>query len=208
MASDSLITYDVEAFIQAFDGATVEIAKLIQKAIRSTMAKTRRKAVTMLSDLIREKWNIKKKDLDKRIRVRIGDRGQDYDAFELTIKGTSVSLAYFGATQYTGNRVQTRTTGRVRKTRSRFQGVQVEVVKGRKTRLAGAFMQAVGSGHIMVARRKGLGRYPLAVKASISPASMFEQEQVQDKFDTELIDYIEKTFAHELDWRLRQAGLA
>lgn len=202
--SREVIWFDIDAFSGALESALDGTQREVKAAIRSTMARTRRHATTLISSMIREKWNIKKKDLDKRIAVKVGSRGTEYDSFEMVIKGTSVSLAYFGATQYAGNRVQTRRVGRIRKTRSAFQGVQVEVLKGRKTKLAGAFMQAADSGHTMVMKRKGKGRYPLAIKASISPASMFEDAGTADKFEEAIFDFIEREFDRQLAWRLER----
>ena len=134
-------------------------------------------------------------------------RAGEYESFELTIKGISISLAYFGAKQYMGNKVISRTVGRANRRTSKFQGMQVEVIKGRRTRLAGAFMQAADSGHMMVMKRKGKGRYPVAIKASISVASMFNDGRIADRFEDGMMDYLERTFEHELAWRLSQAGL-
>lgn len=208
MATDSqLIWFDVDVFKDALDAAIGEAEKAVKLAIRSTMSRTRGHAGSSLSTLIREKWNLKKADLDKKIQIKASSRAGEYESFELTIKGISISLAYFGAKQYMGNKVITRTVGRANRRTSKFQGMQVEVIKGRRTRLAGAFMQAADSGHMMVMKRKGKGRYPVAIKASISVASMFNDGRIADRFEDGLMDYLERTFEHELAWRLSQAGL-
>jgi len=207
MSKDSLLYFDVDVFNDALSSAFGDMEKAVKVSIRRTVTKTRRYATTLLSTMIREKWNIRKSDLDKRIRVSIGNRGIEYDTFEMTIKGTAVSLAYFGAVHYMGNRVQTRRSGRVLKRASKFQGVQVEVIKGRKVRLSGAFMQASDTGHLMVMRREGKSRYPVDVKATISPASMFSKHETDDRFTDAVLDYIERTFSHELDFAITQAGL-
>jgi hypothetical protein len=36
---------------------------------------------------------------------------------------------------------------------------------------------------------------------------MFNDWQTADRFSDGLVDYIERTFEHELSWRLSQAGL-
>jgi|GEM_PF-2583669 len=203
---NELIYFDVDVFKDALDAACDETAGLVKKAIYSTMGKVRQRARTEVSNEIRKKWNIKKKDLDKRLRVRAGERGHGYETFELIIKGQSISLSYFGARQYAGNRVITRTMGRVNKRASRFQGVQVEVIKGRRTQLPGAFMQAAGSGHVMVMKRTGKSRYPVAIKAVISPASMFSDSAIYDRFTDQLMADLERIFAHELEYRLTKDG--
>jgi Arc/MetJ-type ribon-helix-helix transcriptional regulator len=209
MAKNQMIWFDADIFEDALASAVGEMEELVKQAVYSTMSKVRRKARTLLSTEIRKKWNIKKRDLDKKIRIRVGSRGgRHYESFEITIRGMSLSLSYFGAKQYARNRVITRTKTRENKRRSKFQGVRVEVVKGRKTKLSGAFMQQASSGHMMVMRRKGKSRYPVQIKAAISPASMFAEAATADAFEEGLMDYLERTFEHELSWRMQQAGLA
>jgi hypothetical protein len=210
MARDDLIWFDIDVFQDALDGAIGEMETAVKSAIYSTMSKVRRHARTLLSTMVREKWNIKKGDLDKRIKVRIGSRnGRHYESFEMTIKGTSVSLAYFGAKQYAGNRVITRTTGRQNQRRSKFQGVEVEVLKGSKTKLTGAWLQYIPGWGVAVRRREGKGRNTARIQKVISPASMIRQQDAKtaDRFEEAIFSYIERTFEHELSWRLNQAGL-
>lgn len=209
MTNNTMIWFDVDAFDEALDSATEEMEQLVRKAIYSTMAKVRRHAQTLLSTMIRQKWNIKKADLDRKIRVRAGSRqGAHYESFEMTIRGISISLSYFGAKQYVRNQVISRTKTRTNKRQSTFQGVQVEVIKGRRVKLSGSFMQQASSGHMMVMRRKGKSRYPVQIKASISVASMFADAATADAFEEELVSFLERTFDHELNWRMQQAGLA
>jgi len=208
MPNDRMIWFDIDVFQDALDSVLDSSEKIIGKAIYSTMKRARRHAMTRLSTEIRSKWNISKKELDKRIRVKVSSRGERYESFEMIIKGASISLAHYtGTKQYAGNKVINKTVGRQNKRTSKFQGVQVELIKGRKVRLSGAFIQAASSGHMMVMRRKGKGRYPLQVKATISPASMFSESTTADRFEEGLLDFIERTFEHELNWRLQQAGL-
>jgi len=207
MGSNSeFIYFDADVFREALDSVCDDQVDLVKKAIYSTMGKVRQRARTMLSEEIRKKWNIKKKDLDKRLKIKAGERGTGYETFELTIGGVSISLAYFGARQYAGNRVITRTLGRVNKRTSKFQGVQVEVIKGRRTQLSGAFIQAASSGHIMVMKRKGKDRYPVAIKAVISAATMFSDQQLYDRFTDQLMADLERIFSHELEYRFTKAG--
>lgn len=207
-AGKEVIWFDVDVFKDALDAAIGEAEKAVKLAIRSTMGKVRGHATSKMSSLIRERWAVKKADLDKKIQVKVGSRGGEYESFEMMIKGVSISLSYFGAKQFAGNKVITRTVGRANRRISKFQGVQVEVIKGRRTRLDGAFLQAAGSGHMMVMKRRGKGRYPVAIKAAISPASMFDDGRTADRFEESVMVYLERTFEHELAWRLSQAGLA
>jgi len=205
--SDELIWFDADVFEEALNGTCDETAKIIKQAIYSTMGKLRKRTRSKLSAEMRKKWNIKKKDLDGKIKVKAGQGGSSYESFEMVIKGASLSLSYFGAKQFSGNRVITRTSSRTNQRRSRFQGVQAEIIKGKKVRLTNAFMQASSSGHVMVLRRKGKGHYPIEAKAVISPASMFSDSEFYDRFTDQTMEDLEQLFNHELEWRLKQAGL-
>ncbi|MHB1051373.1 MAG: phage tail protein [Bacteroidota bacterium] len=204
----TMIRFDVDLFEDTLAAATGEMEKVVKLAIYSTVGKLRTHAASKLSELIREKWNIKKADLDRKIIIHVGDRGSRYETFEMTIKGVSISLSYFSAKQYRGKDVITRKGTTTRKRSATVQGVQVEVFKGRRTMLKSAFIQTAANGHMMVLRRKGKGRYPIDMKSVISIASMFGDATTADKFEEDVMAFIERTFAHELDWRMQQAGLA
>lgn len=203
-----MIRFDVDLFEDTLAAATGEVEKIVKSAIYSTVGKLRKHAASKLSTLIREKWNIKKADLDRKIIIHVGDRGARYETFEMTIKGVSISLSYFGAKQYRGKDVVTRKGTSTRKRSAAVQGVQVEVLKGRRTMLKSAFMQTASNGHMMVLRRKGKGRYPIDMKSVISIASMFGDAVTADRFEEDVMSFIESTFEHEMEWRLEQAGLA
>jgi len=203
---DELISFDADIFQDTLDDYCDDMEGLIKQAIYSTIGKLRRRVKTKVSADIREKWSIKKKDLDRHLSSRIGERGEAYAAFELIIKGRSISLSYFGAKQFAGKRVQTRTSGRVNKRRSKFQGVEVQVLKGKKRKLSGLFMQAASNGHVMVMRRKGKNRMPIEFKAVISPASMFSDPELYDCFTDQMMVDLEQLFNHELDYRLTKEG--
>lgn len=215
MARDGLIWFDVDVFQDAMDSAVGDAEKAVKAATRSTMGKTRRHARTLLSALIREKWNIKKRDLDKKIRVRVGSRlGDYYESFEMTIRGMSISMAYFAGTRQRSGAVTVSRSGkggyasRRGRRASKKQGVEVEIRKGKKSVLRRSWLHFAPSGHVAVMQRKGKSRYPIQVKAVISPASMFEDAEVADRFEEGLIDFLERTFEHELAWQLQRAGLA
>lgn len=207
MSSDAeLIWFDIDAFEEALNTATDDSRRAVQAAIYSTMSKVRKHARTLASSYIRDKYKIAKKDLDKRLRIRVGSRGdKSYQSFELIIKGTSISLSYFGAKQFAGNRVITRKKGMQNKRRSSFQGVQVEVIKNRRTRLKRAFLHTAASGHVLVMQRRKSGR-SARVKAVVSPATMFGRDGL-NYFEEDIVEFLERTFEHELARRLDMAGL-
>jgi hypothetical protein len=224
---DQLIWFDVDVFQDALDVAIGEAVKATRAAIFSTMAKTRKHSKTQLSTIIREKWNIKKKNLDQRIGLKIGSRGGDYyESFEIIISGKSISIAYFSGTRQATDRLvvsQSRHgyTSKRGKNKTRNQGVQVELIKGRKRIFPRAWLHFASGGHVALFQRSGKGtnmtrikyhegrkkKEPVVSKAVISPASMLEDAVTADRFEEDIIDYLERTFAHELEWRLKQAGL-
>ena len=206
MSSKDLVYFDVDVFRSALDSATADMQKVVKQAIYSTMSKVRRHAASKFSSMVRETWNIRKTDLDARFSVKAGNRGESYDAFEMTIKGKSVSLAHFGAIQYAGARKITERKGMTMLRRSKFQGVQVEVIKGRRVQLKGAWLQAIPNWGVVVRQRKNKNRLSAEIKAIISPASMYGNAGFADRFEEDIIDFLERTFEHELQWRLKQSG--
>jgi hypothetical protein len=211
-----IISFDVDVFRDALDAACDETAKIIKQAIYSTMSRVRRYARTLLSDEIRngKKWNVQKKELDPRIVVKASERGAGYESFEMTIRGMSISMAYFSGTQQLSGAVRVARSGKggfrsLRGKRAAKEGgVQVQVIQGKKRTLPRAWLHFAASGHVAVLQRRGKKRTPIVVKAVISPASMFNDHKTADNFEEKMIAYIEKTFEHELMWRLQRAGLA
>lgn len=203
-----IVSFDVDVFREALDSTIGNANEAVKKAIYSTMSKTRKHAVTSLSTIVREKWNIRKKDLDDRIRVWAGERDRGYESFEMTVKGKSVSLAHFGAIERKGNIQQTIKTGRRMKRIRGDQGVSVEVYRGKRFTLASAWFQVVPGWGITVRRRKSNDRDSATIQAVISPASFLNDAELADRFENGVIDFIERTFYHELEWRLSQIGLA
>jgi hypothetical protein len=191
-------------FKEAMDAATEETINDVKAAMRSAMNKVISSVRTLTSAEIRKIYNVPKNILDARLTMftaRINNL-----AAELVIGGKSISLSYFGARQFTRNRVITRTKGTQRKSAYKFQGVEVEVIKGRRTQLKSAFMQTFKSGHVGILIRKGKGRYPVNVKAAISIASMFEQIDINDAIVAKIEADLEAKFMHELEFYLGRGG--
>lgn len=204
----NLIKFDADVFREALDSVTGDLEKSVKQAIYSTMAKTRKHAVTLLSTIVREKWNIRKGDLDERLRVWVGERGDGYESFEMTVKGKSVSLAHFGAIQIKGAvKSTTKVSKRMKRVRGQ-QGVSVEIIKGQRTQLTHAWFQVVPGFGIAIRRRTGKARDTATIQAVISPASFLKDAEMADRFTDGVMAFLERTFEHELKWRLEQAGLA
>jgi len=164
--------------------------KPVNAAMKSTLARVAKTAISTASTEIRNIYTIKKSDLDPRMNLTI----QGTDQAAITISGKGISLSYFNARQFTVNKTLTR--GRkdgkaVLKTKTRskahaFQGVEVEVLKGRKTQLKSAFMAQMKSGHIGVMHRLANGKLmkrknkaAIIEKKVISLTSMILNAKVQ-----------------------------
>ena len=192
------ISFSCSGFAEAINAATDETIEDVHRAMASAMNKVLKSVKSMVSAEIRKRYNVSKSVLDARLDLFEG-RVKELQAV-LTIGGRSVSLSYFGARQTLGNQVITRDKRTLKKSHALDQGVQVEVIKSRRTMIKSAWLQQFKSGHIGILKRRGKGRYPIMVKSAISIASMFEQEQINaaviEKIDADL----ERVFFHELEF--------
>jgi hypothetical protein len=205
--------------LEGLDKAQASIdPKTVQRAERAAIDRTAKAAVTVASEEIRNVYNVKKSDLDPRIKIT-PPRMDNLQA-SITISGKGMSLAFFGARQVMGNRVITRSgknlkSGKVsRKMRAAGpvpQGVVVEVVKGKQTALLRtAFMAKVTAGksgsHIGVYRRLGKKRLPIYEKGAISVASMAENAKVLPNVLQRINERWAVEFPRQLDYYRSQAG--
>ncbi len=193
-----------QGFEEAFDAATEETIQDVKAAIRSTMNKVVKSARSLTSEEIRKLYNVPKAVLDQRLELFTG-RINNLEA-ELKIGGKSVSLSYFSARQFSGARVITRAKVTIRKRASKFQGVEVEVLKGQRTQLKSAFFQRFKSGHLGILTRTSKSRYPILVKSAVSVASMFHQVGINDAIVRKIDEDLERVFWHELEFYLNRGA--
>ena len=198
------ITFTCQGFTEAFDAALQEDVQAVRRAARSAINKVSRSVKSMTSAEIRKLYNVPKSVLDDRMSM-IEAKVNELVA-TLTVGGKSVSLSYFGARQFAGAKVITRKGVTARKRVSKFQGVSVEVERGKRTQLKSAFMQRFKSGHVGILRRVGKGRYPVAVKSAISLASMFDKVDVRAEVVRKVEADLERVFWHELEFYLGRSG--
>lgn len=182
---------------------------IVEKAARQSLSRVGASGVTAFSKEIRSIYNVKKRDLDERIWLdppRSGLRAI------INIGGYSLSLSYFGAKQFYGNTVTTRTkTGLVRKkarklTGPRPAGVQVEVLKGYPVLLQHVFLSKMKSGHIGVFRRIGKGRLPIDEKSVVTFASMAQRPEVEKAVITRIEERWGTEFPRQLAYYQSKAG--
>lgn len=196
------------------DAVEVWGTKPVRKAAVSTLRKVCKAGVTVASEEIRKAYTVKKSDLDPRLKISL----ENYNTLVavITVSGRGMSLSFFNARQFAVSKTVTRgkkNTLRVqtRKRSSKFQGVEVEVEKGKKTRLKSAFLAQMKSGHIGVMRRESgsvmksrskskgpLHREAIAEKQVISVATMVVNTKVQPAVLRRVQDQWEKTFEREV----------
>jgi hypothetical protein len=185
--------------------------KPVNAAMRATLQRVAKTAMSTASQEIRLVYNIKKGDLDKKMSTQSG-----HDSVLITFSGRGISLSYFNARQFTVNKTITRgkkdgKVGLVTKTRSKahaFQGVEVEVFRGRKTQLRSAFMAQMKSGHIGVMHRwsgkfmKGKKKAAIGEKAVVSIATMILNRNVHPAILAKVQDDFDKVFKQQIEYQL------
>lgn len=177
-----------------------------KKAVRSALTKLARQGKTEASSVIRERFNIKKADLDPRFKID-PPRNNDLIAV-LSATGRPIDLTYFGAKQITAqNRLITRTTARQLKRVSKIgQGVTVAIVRGAKpTRLPKAFIATMPNSKIGVFIRKGKARQ-IVNKAVVTVATLFGSQKTMDKVQQRIQEQWPKVFASELNYYQSKSG--
>jgi hypothetical protein len=204
------IGFTCSAFGEALSAATDDTVKAVESAIKSAITKVARSARSLTSAEIRRLYNVPKAVLDERLEV-LRTRVQQLEV-ELVFGGKSISLSYFGARQYAVKKMLSRKgTSLVTKTMKRsrtFQGVSVEIVKGKRTELKSAFLARMKSGHIGVMERtpgkkmKGKNKQAIRERALFSIAAVVSKPEIEAKVVQKIDDDLEATFLHELEYFL------
>jgi len=190
-------------------------SKKVVRAAKAAMVDAARGAKTEASKQIRAKWNIKARDLNKKITAKAR---MTANTQTITIGGRPIGLAYFGAKEVKrggGGVVVTKKKGgaffsrRQKATRAAL-GVTVEIERGKKTTLKGAYIAATrdfagrtAGGDVIfgktwsvrVLQRRG---QKIVAPRSISVASMFLQANVEPKVMDRINKTIDERFEHHL----------
>lgn len=187
--------------------------KPVNAAMRSTLVRVAKSAVTTASAEMRNIYTIKKSDLDPRMNLTM----QGTDQAMITISGKGISLSYFNARQFSINKTITRSrkggsasiSTKTRKKSHAFQGVEVEVIKGKITQLKSAFMAQMKSGHIGIMHRwangklmKGKKKAAIGEKGVVSLAMMITNAKVQPIVLAKVRADWDKVFQQQLDYQL------
>ena len=188
----------LERAMRLFDERVV--GRAASRAINETVRGVR----TATGKEILKEWNVKSRDLSKKLRAIKMARYGDLEGI-VQAGSASFSLSYFGATAYRGRFKQTRTSGQRLKRASSKSGVFVKIKRsGGMTHMPNAFMSAVKAGkgssyHVGVFRRLTGSRLPIAERKVITVASMFNQQPVQDAAAKTIDDVFQRRFNHHID---------
>jgi hypothetical protein len=185
--------------------------KPVRAAALSSLKKVAAAGVTVLSTEVRGRYNIKKGDLDPRVKVSL-PKGADDLVAVITLSGHDLPLAFFSPKQFVANRVITRTKEgtrtTTRKRSAKVEGVQVQVLKGKTTQLKSAFLMnmQVGRSGVGVMQRHGKKRTPTREKGVISIAAMAENSNVSPGIVAKVQEQWDKTFPADLNYQLNVKG--
>ena len=188
--------------------------KVANRAVNSALKKIAAQAKTEASGVIRERYAIKKADLDRKIAVRPPIRTGEMTV-ELSLTSRPISLSYFGAQQVMGNRVLSRKgKALVSKTLKRASslpaGVRYQILKsGGKQFRKNAMMARMKSGHIGVFRFTGKPmasnpkRKAIAEVAMVTPSTLFGSKRTVDAINRLVQAKFNGILRHELDYFMR-----
>lgn len=178
--------------------------KKVERAAASALKKVAQQARTEASSSIRERFNLKKGDVDKKIEVKQGRQDRSALTATLYITGRGISLTYFGAKERRGPKVISRKGIKVLKRQPKgAQGVQVKIMKdGKVTSLPNAFIATMKSGHVGVYIRPGKGRTPIIEKGLVSIPTLFQQKTVMERVEQRINEQWPKVFQQEMNYQL------
>lgn len=173
---------------------TLPTVDVLGKSLASALNKTVVTARKEMSQATRDYYNIKKRDLDKKIDVRKATKGNTESIINITSR--PVGLIHFNATA----------SKAFDKGQKRYFKTSAKVLKrGRKKVVNGAFIaRAKNSNSWQVFERTGKSQYPLRKRAVITPTSMVENKG-DDAFYEVISRDFTKNFNHEFEFYMGKA---
>ncbi len=155
-------------------------SKVWYKAQKCTTTEMGRKFRTRVVKDVKKVYNVKAKDLKKRIRTRIEKRSAGDVEWRMTVKGSPMSLTHFGP-------------------RQTKKGVSVLIRKDESRKILAKTFVAKGQ----VFQRKGKGRLPIVAKKTLSAPQMFNEKTMKAAFEEVKREY-PKRFEHNLNFYLKK----
>ncbi len=183
--------------------------KKIRKAIQVSLNRAAKSGKTEASSLLRERWNIKKSDFDRKMTFR----GATYSNLQAVIKiiGEPISLIHFNPTQIAGGiktftkRNKSAMPGLAqKKSRGDTGGIRVQILRSKTTQLKKAFFILGKGGTPLIVRRSKQAKSQLgrkeglwAVKVITQP-SMFKQSNVLAPVKMKIINQFNKEWSNQV----------
>ncbi len=209
-----MITIKLEGINQAMAALN---PKIVKQAARAAIDRATKSGRTVVSEEIRKVWNVKKTDVDG--RIKLSPPRMDNLRGVIEIGGRGMSLSYFGARQIMGSTVRSRVgqnvkSGKITKGMLKSgplpRGIVVQILKGKDTTLLrNAFLAKVSAGksgsHIGVFSRMTNRRTPIHEKNVISIASMADRPEVMSKVVDRITDRWLVEFPRQLEYYLSRA---
>lgn len=193
-------------------------AQKVRRAAVSALKRVAQSGRTEVSSAIRDVYNIKKRDLDKRITVSSIDRNNLTGTLTISARGkkigegedqgkVGISLAYFGAKQIKGKKemvivkahqrtsplfgktVKTFTVPQHQRRTLKGGGVSAKIFSsGQRTFVKGAFIATMRSGHTGVMRRSSEQKMRSLNKAAIKERAMVSVPAMFYNYKTKALD--------------------
>lgn len=183
--------------------------KIVDKAAYRALNKALSKGRTEVSKQIRKKWNIKKKDLDKKLTIKKANGTHLSGSF--MAKSRPISMTYFGAEQFRPYDIVNKKRRDYSVTRGGAKMLGVKQAKGKsgvyfkslrqgpKTHKPNAFLATTDSGHIGVFERMGKKRLKVREFNTITVASMFGQKEVYEPSLKKIEETMDSEFPRLID---------
>jgi hypothetical protein len=191
-----MLTVKLHGFKEAMEA--LNPAK-VRKAARLAINEAARAGRVEAGKAIRDKWNVRAAKINDELKnVKLATT-EDFTAI-IQAKGRPISLAYYGAKEV--RRITRTKRGKQKKVR----GVTLQILKGIRASYPKAFMARMQSGYIGVFMNRAdffrsgyTGRSKIVSMATITIASMFKQQKVQDAAVKVISETWRKRFSHHLN---------
>lgn len=167
------------------DGKIRRLVKEFPKAEIRALNKTARSARSFVSKEIRQTYRIAKSDLDPNLFIEKASRRRLVAS--LVAAGRRLAIIKFRAKQTA-------------------TGVNVEIRRGRRKAVKGAFIARMRSGHVGVMRRRGKKRLPIAELRTIGVDAMMSSREIFSKARRFIEARFRKVFEQEIKFEMLKRG--
>lgn len=200
MALSMRVTFDDREVQRALRQVNNDMPNAVRRAINRTLSA----AKTEASKRIREHRSLKKRIVDRAIRVRRANYKELTGS--ISVSSAPISLKHYGARQRFGRGFQAGRGVDNRGRKARGAGIEVRVSKGRKTVLKHAFIGPNGHVYSRVGGR-GSARLPIRPLMGPSLGTAMVRDDVVRALQEKTRAVLLPRLRHEIDFELRKAWL-